>query len=275
MVARVVSTSPCGAGQLLYATVLTQYLDAGIPVYGLPFRIHVGDPLPTTVYEMAERLVRMIRIAQPCGPYYLAGWSFGGTLAYEIATQLITKGDTVGFLGLLDTEYAAGASTVSEWPTDVRHRLLCELERWDLEGETTSDNDIRLNIAELKRQVSRMNFATLLQTCRDQGLLPSPLTELSDQEIEYYLAIEHSFHLADIRYRTEPIPIPIHLFSAQDPEPVDRLRGWGAILPQHLIHVIPIYGTHISMLRSPHLRGLGRILSHLIRMTIRNELSSP
>lgn len=37
---------------------------------------------------LATRLIKVMRQAQPEGPYRLAGWSFGGVLAYEIAQQL-------------------------------------------------------------------------------------------------------------------------------------------------------------------------------------------
>ena len=37
---------------------------------------------------MAEHYLAAIRQVQPEGPYQLAGWSFGGTLALEMAQQL-------------------------------------------------------------------------------------------------------------------------------------------------------------------------------------------
>ncbi|MFK3660266.1 enterobactin non-ribosomal peptide synthetase EntF [Scandinavium sp. NPDC088450] len=40
---------------------------------------------------------------QPQGPYYLFGYSLGGTLAQGIAARLRQRGETVAFLGLLDT----------------------------------------------------------------------------------------------------------------------------------------------------------------------------
>jgi len=52
---------------------------------------------------MATRMVRMIRSVQPAGPYRVAGWSLGGTIAYEIATQLVGAHEQVEFIGLFDT----------------------------------------------------------------------------------------------------------------------------------------------------------------------------
>lgn len=40
---------------------------------------------------------------QPQGPYQLAGSSFGGTLAYAIAQQLGTEGESTWYLGMIDT----------------------------------------------------------------------------------------------------------------------------------------------------------------------------
>lgn len=39
---------------------------------------------------------------QPHGPYYLLGYSLGGTLAQGIAARLHARGESVAFLGLLD-----------------------------------------------------------------------------------------------------------------------------------------------------------------------------
>src|ERR1700676_2613119 len=41
-----------------------------------------------TMEQLAARLRKTIVALQPDGPYRLAGWSFGGILAYEIAVQL-------------------------------------------------------------------------------------------------------------------------------------------------------------------------------------------
>jgi thioesterase domain-containing protein len=43
-----------------------------------------------------------MRDLQPQGPYYLAGYSFGGVLAFEMAAQLEAQGQSVGLVALLD-----------------------------------------------------------------------------------------------------------------------------------------------------------------------------
>jgi hypothetical protein len=72
--------SHCGNGELLYASALAPYIDRNIPLYGLP-AVPADQAQPETIEEMATRMVRMIRSVQPAGPYRIAGWSGGGTIA--------------------------------------------------------------------------------------------------------------------------------------------------------------------------------------------------
>ncbi|MHC3475015.1 amino acid adenylation domain-containing protein [Streptomyces sp. 7R007] len=73
------------------------------PLYGLQDPGLVpGGALPTSVGEMAAVYARHIRAIQPTGPYHVLGWSFGGTVAHEMAAQLRAAGhETV--LVVMDT----------------------------------------------------------------------------------------------------------------------------------------------------------------------------
>src|SRR5262249_54162392 len=55
-----------------------------------------------TVAELASEYVDIIRQHQPNGPYRVAGMSFGGIVAYEVAHQLRASGAEVAFVGLID-----------------------------------------------------------------------------------------------------------------------------------------------------------------------------
>jgi thioesterase domain-containing protein len=59
--------------------------------------------LPRTVEQMGSVAHAAIKAAQPHGPYYLAGYSFGGLLALEAADALVRCGDQVAFLALIDS----------------------------------------------------------------------------------------------------------------------------------------------------------------------------
>ena len=90
----------------------------GLALMFLPLSLRLGPDQPLYVFEnqglenrglpdftitsAARRAVRAIRSVQPSGPYLLAGHSWGGLVAYEIARQLTAAGDEVAFLGLID-----------------------------------------------------------------------------------------------------------------------------------------------------------------------------
>ena len=73
------------------------------PFYGLQARgCEPGDPFYGSIEEMATEYVRSIRAVQPHGPYVLGGWSFGGTVAFEMARQLEAAGEAVPHLLMVD-----------------------------------------------------------------------------------------------------------------------------------------------------------------------------
>ncbi len=56
-----------------------------------------------TVRGAARRQIRTMRAVQPHGPYHLAGHSFGGLVALEMAHQLRAAGEQVALLAILDS----------------------------------------------------------------------------------------------------------------------------------------------------------------------------
>ena len=83
---------------------LAFHLGEDQPIYGLvPRGLDGNDSYHTRIEEMAADYAAAIRAMQPQGPYHLAGYSFGGIVAFEIAQQIVAQGGHVGFVGLLDT----------------------------------------------------------------------------------------------------------------------------------------------------------------------------
>jgi len=96
-----------GAGaNILYYGILSRRLGTEQPFYGLQARGLDGKEAPyTRVEEMAAHYIKEIRSVQPEGPYYLGGFSSGGTVAFEMAQQLQAQGQEVALLALLDTYF--------------------------------------------------------------------------------------------------------------------------------------------------------------------------
>ena len=91
-------------GDLLIYRDLVQRLGTDQPIYGLQALGLDGEqPFHTRIEDMATHYIQEVRTAQPEGPYYLAGYCMGGTVALEMAQQLHGQGQEVALLALLET----------------------------------------------------------------------------------------------------------------------------------------------------------------------------
>jgi len=82
---------------------LAKLLKTDRAIYGLrPPALDGKRSIPRTIEAVAAEYIQAIRQRQACGPYVLAGYSFGGFVAFEIARQLVASGEHVQFLGIID-----------------------------------------------------------------------------------------------------------------------------------------------------------------------------
>jgi aspartate racemase len=92
------------AGNVLNYYQFVPHLAKEQPLYGLQCRGLDGIARPFgNVRAMARAYVAEIRQIQPRGPYLLGGGSFGGTVAFEMAQQLISAQEAVGILVMFDS----------------------------------------------------------------------------------------------------------------------------------------------------------------------------
>jgi thioesterase domain-containing protein/acyl carrier protein len=71
--------------------------------YGMAAEINDHPVQLPALEELASHYIKELQQVQPEGPYYLAGFSFGGVIAYEMACQLLANGHRVNLVALLDT----------------------------------------------------------------------------------------------------------------------------------------------------------------------------
>jgi exopolysaccharide biosynthesis WecB/TagA/CpsF family protein len=87
-----------------------------------PYRLS-GEGMYASVEAMARDYVTVLQKHQPRGPYRLGGWSLGGSVAFEMANQLVAAGHEVAGLVLFDAYRPTRAQRV--WP-----RVQRALSRW-------------------------------------------------------------------------------------------------------------------------------------------------
>ncbi|EPQ6909944.1 enterobactin non-ribosomal peptide synthetase EntF [Citrobacter freundii] len=111
-------------------SVLLRYLSPQWSIQG------IQSPRPDGPMQTAENLdsvcehhLATLLSQQPHGPYYLLGYSLGGTLAQGIAARLHARGETVAFLGLLDTWPPETQNWQEKEANGLDPAVLAEIER--------------------------------------------------------------------------------------------------------------------------------------------------
>ena len=93
------------AGNILFVRSLALRLSGHGSVYGIQPPMLDGSRSPfQSVEAMAQHYVGAIRAVQPRGPYRLGGFSFGGTVALEMARQLCEVGEAIEWLVIFDSK---------------------------------------------------------------------------------------------------------------------------------------------------------------------------
>lgn len=111
-------------------SILARYLDPRWAIIG------IQSPRPNGPMAMAscldevcdQHLIKLLQ-RQPYGPYYLLGYSLGGTLAHHIAARLQARGEEVAFLGLLDTWPPESQNWSEKTADGLDPEVLAEIER--------------------------------------------------------------------------------------------------------------------------------------------------
>ena len=90
---------------LLNFSGLVANIDADQPVYGLQAKGLDGTSEPLDKMEaIAAHYISEMLEQNPTGPYAIAGYSFGGYVAYEMAQQLTRMGKQIKMLAMFDTD---------------------------------------------------------------------------------------------------------------------------------------------------------------------------
>lgn len=111
-------------------SVLSRYLSPQWSIIGIQSPRQDG-PMQTAenLDAVCEHHLATLLSQQPHGPYYLLGYSLGGTLAQGIAARLHARGETVAFLGLLDTWPPETQNWQEKEANGLDPAVLAEIER--------------------------------------------------------------------------------------------------------------------------------------------------
>lgn len=236
------------------------------PFYGLQPVVGLDDRRSAWTIEcIAARYVEAIRQVQPTGPYYLGGWSFGGLVAFEMAQQLQSTGDSVATLVILDTP-APGLQHYLH-----AHQSLNVFAQTVLGGVWEYLRDYEYLVAESKAPRVRRVLGigkSFLERAAIARVVPA-----ESRLLMYHLpTIREMVQLfikgltATLRYRPSIYSGSVTLLrtNAHGAEgDYTALLGWDTVSSQ-AVQVRQIPGTHLTLLRQPHLQPVAQVLQAVI-----------
>ncbi|KIJ62498.1 hypothetical protein HYDPIDRAFT_94475 [Hydnomerulius pinastri MD-312] len=92
-----------GVGEVLIFVNLAKYFQNERPFYALRARgFEPGHPFFGSMDEMVSCYAAAVKRTQAHGPYAIAGYSYGGVVAFEVAKRLEAMGEEVKFTGLIN-----------------------------------------------------------------------------------------------------------------------------------------------------------------------------
>ena len=203
--------------------VYSLYLDTEVELASKG-RLSLSETQPQRLEGLAAEYVERIRAIQPSGPYYIAGVSFGGLLAFEIAQQLVAAREKVALLAAFDTA--------------LRHY------RWLW---------LRSRLRAFARGGPRYVFDAIRTRLRRE-----PPTEREQAKAELWQVRKRFCEQVMREYSPQPYPGRLTLFEARDRRFASSRNEWERLVGS--LKVVDVGGTHLSMLAEPHVDTLAKIL---------------
>jgi amino acid adenylation domain-containing protein len=226
-----------GSGFAWQYSALSRYITGSQPIIGLQ------SPRPngliassTTIEELIEKQLTIICREQEHGPYYLLGYSLGGTVAYGVAAKLRERGERVNFLGLLDTYPAE----MHDWndPQGEEAAMGAEREQAQLLSNAITGIEEKLDHSAQQEQDQMLEqiFANYKDAVR---LLKKASTPFFDGELNVFVAQQSL------------------------PDYINPKENWLPYAEHSYFHLLPNC-SHEDILSPEHLKSLGPLLDRLI-----------
>jgi amino acid adenylation domain-containing protein len=247
-----------GAGlNVLNFINLSKHFDDDQPIYGIQGTKPTGfDGWYESIEAMATHYIEAIIKVNPIGPYALAGFSFGGIVAFEMTRQLKEQGKTVSLTGLLDSyvdsSYYYGNYRRKQLVRyfDITHRRLDFLKEMLLSWKA-----FKMRINGKKEYILQRHFAKKIA-----------MTEQEELAFQQFLEADSMVKKIVDRYHLKPQHIEVDLFRSKDDDnyKLDPTHlGWKkAVLGAVTIHNIS--GNHLDIVAPPNDKVLAQLLQDIL-----------
>lgn len=240
-------------GNIINFFGLSRRLKIDQPVYGVQAQALLsGQSALLRLEDMAAYYIKEIRAVQKHGPYYLFGYSFGGSIVFEMAHQLRAAGETLGLIGMLD------ARTLS-FDTQHRNQMTVQTKverRFKRLVGNTNQLQWKHRIGYIYDKLKTRSIRWSSMAAAAIGIRKMPALMKSAYDINY---------VAMHNYKPKPLDAHLALFRAteQDFAGGPRDLGWKELFTQG-VKVYEIPGDHERIFLEPSLDKLVSQMSQVL-----------
>lgn len=239
---------PVGGTILCYHALAEalQKHDTKRPIYGLQCSGLLPDQTVFDRFEvMAAYYLEVIQTHQKQGPYYLAGQSLGGNIAWEMAQQLRAQNHSVAFVGLIDT------FAPQNIPKHYRQQNSIDLLRAQL-GDT-----LQLDWQALEKQDLDQQISSFYTAAQEQGMISA---ELSLDQVQRMAHVMKANGQALLNYQAQACSAPVLHVRATENINGDSSTGWSELATASYSSA-QIVASHDGILQGAEAEKLAEIIS--------------
>jgi thioesterase domain-containing protein/acyl carrier protein len=235
---------PAGGTLFCYRDLVAR-LPEHRPVYGIEAAgLRPGEQLPSSVEEMAETYLAAASGSLGKSPMHLAGWSFGGLVAFEMARQLVEQGQAPASLTLIDTPATPVTQDANE----------------DAAVLAAVAGTLGIDPAEFIARAGRALPDAIGNAAAQLGV-----AALSAAQIEQITALARNVRRLRKDYRLRPLAVPMTLIRAT----AGRLSDGNAFDWSHAmdrpVPVIYLSATHDTVLHPPHVDQVAEFFRGVVK----------
>jgi len=227
-------------------------------------------PRNRTIEELAHTYIETIKRVQPEGPYFIGGWSLGGTIAFEMVRQLEQRKEKISFLALIDSPSPDQCS-------------MQQVPKFTLESEKSfikkyfSNREIEEKIENINQidQLWPLLVDYLESQQFDPGIIKKVIVEyeayivpgysgLGIGQLIKYLNRGRTFHHARALYApTGKIDSTVHYLAARQSKKISK-DHWNRHCRKGMVHT-QVPGDHYSIFKKPYVVEFAEIFDHLLK----------
>jgi tyrocidine synthetase-3 len=219
-------------------------------------------PKKLTIENLAFDYVNAIQTIQPQEPYCIAGWSIGGTIAFEMVRKLEQRNKTVKFFALIDVPPPQGNLREDKEEFTVGselnwiQRYLPEDEIHEQLKNVTGIEQLWTRIVDYL-EIINADVEMIKKIIKQyEGYAIPNYDHLSIRELIRYLNVGRGFSSARAFYMPAgKISTPAYYFEASQSKGRIKADVWNHFI-QEPVQVVEIPGDHYSILQAPSVKNI-------------------